>query len=254
MSGFLYFRPQQTRNVTPEDVTAWGLAYAFEAPPLSRVCHNNTPTGQAGVVFAEESRQEAGCVKMDMDGQEWELMVRPGQSDIYIGYWKDALPTAADLVRSNLIGGFRLRMRDGMEWLCPLVVSFDGTSESLGTPLPARFELNENGEPRAGAVVAEYAYLYELMSEHAGHMTAGTLEKFFDDMPMPKLCRDAAQLLQTNYVVGLSEIEALNLWQIRGDDCREASTIVLSAIDYGTYSTWEQSTQKKTPSLAAVAG
>ncbi len=252
MGGFLYFRPAQVKNVSPEDVATWGLGYAFERSPISCVCHNNTPTGTAGVVFGDDKRHAAGGVKMNLEAQEWSK--RPTPQGVYVGYWKESPPTPADLKRQQQLGGFRIQMRDGNEWMCPAVRMFDADSEQLKTALPAKFDLDESGNPVAGDVVAEYASLYELMSDYAAHMQAGTLDAHFESLTMAQLCGDAAKLLQANYTIGLHEIRALNLWQVRGDACSEASTTVLAAIDYPTYSQWELAKQKKTPSLAAADG
>lgn len=248
MSGFLYFKPQQTRNVSVEDVNAWGLAYAFDAQPASRGCHNNTPTGAAGVVFSDPKRHGGNDPKMEMELQVWEKMSRPEKPDIYVGYVKDSPPTPADLARRTLLSGFSLLMRDGNSWLCPLVRMLDAATEVLGSALPSRMVLDAEGNATAGDVVKEYAYLYDLMSEYAAHMQAGSLKEFFDGLSMSRLCKDAIQLMQANYVIDLPEASVLGLWHVNGDTCLQANVIVLSSIDYDTYSRWEQSSQKKTPS------
>lgn len=252
--SFLYYRAQQTRNVTTKDVTAWGLTYAFENNPLTCVCHNNTPTGSAGVVFADAARVGEARVKMDMENQVWKKMPRPGQPDVYVGYWKDARPTPEKLARRQMLNGFTLTMRDKSQWRVPLVRFLDKGSDSLVSGLPTSVGLDDNGEFAAGDVVEEYAYLYELMGKYAANMQAGTLVDLFESLSMKDLCSDAKRLLQANYVVDAAEISQLKLWQVSRDECVEANAIILAAIDYQNYHDWEEASKKKTPSLVAVAG
>jgi hypothetical protein len=246
MAGFLYFRPQQTKNVSPDDVKAWGLSYAFEQPPESRVCHNNTPTKTAGIVFADGKRQEPGNVKMDMENQVWRKMPRPGQQDIYVGYWKESPPGPGDLARANQLSGYSLRLADGSEWLVPVVRLFDEASGQPRSNLPSYLDIDENGKTIPGQVMPLYAHLWDLTAPFAEQMMSeGGPEVSRDD-----IYQAARTLLQVNYVVDMIEIVQAHLLTTE----QLAHNIVAVAVDWPTYLRWREVSKKKTPSPVTVAG
>jgi hypothetical protein len=256
VSGFLYFAPGISRTVTPDLVKAFGLGYAFEGRVQSGQCANHTPTGTAGTVFADPSRVPDGRVKMDMENQSWRKMPRPGQQDVYVGYWRDSKPGPEQLKRSKRVGGYEVTMVDGSRWTIPLVMHFEKTREELLSGLPTKMALDDNGDVVCGDVIDRYQFLFDAMSDYAAAMQAGKLIELLESLPLSRVCRDARTLLQANYVVDLPEIHALDIWQLsRADECMEAVAILLAAIDFATFNEWDSIKKKKeTPSPAAAVG
>lgn len=246
MSGFLYFRPGQTRNVTREDVTEWGLAYAFERSPLSCMCMANTPTGGAGVVFADPSRQGEGRVKMDLAAQEWRKMPRAGLPEIYCGYWRDAAPTPQDLARAKQLPGYSIPLADGHQWTIPVVRLFDEFAGHLTSNLPCYLDVDEQGRPVNGQPLSAYAHLWELTAPFAEQMLAEDSKESTTE----QIADAACALLQTNYVVDWPEIAAAKALTNQ----QMIHNIVAVAIDWPTYLRWQEVVKKKTPSLAIDAG
>lgn len=241
MSGFLYFKPHQTRNVTLKDAKEWGLGYAFEREPLSCACMANTPTGGSGVVFADARRHEEGGIKMDMAEQVWRKMPRPGQPELYVGYWKEATPEPIDLARSQQLIGYKVQLADGNRWEVPVVRSFDIGSESLQSNLPSYLDVDESGKLVPGQTIPLYAHLWELTAKFAEQMLA---DQFNGPEVTIEDIRDAAKrLLQVNYVVDAVEIACIHLLTTE----QLAHNIVAVAIDWPTYCQWKTiCDQKKT--------
>jgi hypothetical protein len=254
-TGFLYFVPGFTRPITFKEVRTFCLGYAFESGPQSGQCAINTPTGTAGMIFADKARHAEGRVKMDMENQVWRKMPRPGQQDVYVGYWKDAKPGPDDLKREKQVGGYQVAMLDGSRWTVPLVMMFEKTSEQLLSGLPTKMALDDQGEVVAGDVIDRYQFLYDAMSDYAAAMQAGKLIELLEALPLSKVCKDARTLLAANYIVDLPEIHALDIWQmIRPEECMEAVAIILAAIDYATFNEWDTVKKNRTPSPAAAVG
>lgn len=254
MAGFLYFKPNQMRRATIDDAREWGLEYAFTSAIQSVTCMTHTPTSTAGQVFGDPARHDEGRIKMDLGTQEWVKMPAAKHGELYLGYWKDHKPTPEDLQRQSQLGGYYQVMLDGHRWLSPVVQLFDEAYERFNTALPARMALDDEGNVVPGDVAAEYIHLYELVKDYAAAMQSEKLFEYFAALSLDRVCNDAARLLQANYVVDLSEIVALGLWQINRDECQQASLMILGAIDYVNYVRWHEAAKKKTPSLVTAGG
>lgn len=226
----------------------WGLGYAFEGVPLSREIHNKTPSGGAGILFADPKRQAEGSVKCDMDAQEWRKMPRPGQSDIYIGYWKDAPPTPEDLARKNQLGGYSIPLADDKRWNIPLVRMFDEAAGQLKSNLPCYIDLDESGKPVNGQPLAAYAHLWELTAPYAEQMMAEGEEA--EDTTQEDIQNAARTILQVNYLVDWPELAVARVLTNQ----QMAHNVVAVAVDWPTYLKWREVSKKKTPSLVTAAG
>ena len=242
MAGFLYFKPHTTRNVTLAEAAAWGLGYAFEREPLSCACMANTPTGGAGVVFADPRRHADGGIKMDMDAQVWRKMPAAKHPELYIGYWKDAVPEPVDLARTQQLSGYSLRLADGNSWIVPTVRLFDESAGVLRTNLPCYIDIDEAGKPVNGQPLSAYSHLWDLTAPFAEEMLAdGESPR---EATQEEIENTARTLLQTNYVVDWPEIAAAHVLTNQ----QMAHNIVAVAVDWPTYLRWREVSKKKTPS------
>jgi hypothetical protein len=230
------------------EVKAWGLGYAFDKPPASGVCQGNTPSGTVGSVFGDPTRHEDGSIKMDMEAQVWRKMPRPGQQDMFLGYWKESVPEPKDLARANQLTGYMLKLADGNDWLIPVVKIFSESDGTHRSNLPAYLDVDDEGKPVAGSVMPIYAHLEELTAPFAEQMFSDKV----DDSSITKEDIDLAArtLLQTNYVVDLIEIAAIHLLSYH----EQSHQIVSLSIDWPGYLRWKETLKKKEPSLATVGG
>lgn len=246
MSGFLYFVPKFSRQVTLKDIKTWCLGYAFESAVRGGICQNNTPTKTQGTIFADPGRHDEGRIKMDMDAQVWRKMPRPGQEDVYIGYWKDSPPGPDDLKRANQLGGYQLKLADGKQWLIPVVRLFDEAAGELRSNLPSYIDVDDNGNPKPGQVVPLYAHLEDLTAPFAEAMISSP-DTNFEDVD---IYRAARVLLQVNYVVDMIEIAQAKVLT----DEQMAHSIIAAAIDWPSYLRWQKVSKKKEPSLVTASG
>lgn len=246
MSGFLYFVPKFCRPVTLKEVKTLGLGYAFENAPQSGVCHNNTPTKSQGSVFGDKTRHGDGQIKMDMENQVWRKMPRPGQEDVYIGYWRDSPPGPDDLKRSNQLGGYLLKLADGRQWMIPVVRLFDETAGELRSNLPSYIDVDDSGNPKPGQVVPLYAHLWDLTAPFAEQMLSDSANEVANE----DIYKAARTLLQANYVVDMIEIAQAKVLTNE----QMAHNIVAVAVDWPTYLRWKEVSKKKTPSLVTASG
>lgn len=211
MAGFLYFRSGSQSNVKPDEITAWGLEYAFTTPPESRGVNQNSPSGKSGVIFADAKRL-GRTVACDMANQVWrKLPTVEGRPELWLGYWKDAKPGPEDLQRPGMLNGSRVQLADDNWWTVPLVRRFDG-SEFLPA-LPTLWDYDDQGQPVRGALLAQHAHLWELTCPYADQCLAQMDDESTEDQPQvddAELCRTVVALLQANYVVGLPELVLLD--------------------------------------------
>lgn len=243
-SGYLYFRPKQSRPITMDDVRAWGLGYAFEASPHSCNCIANTPTGGSGMLFADKGRHEDGRVKMDMEAQEWRKMPRPGQEDIHIGFWKDHRPGPDDLRRASQLSGYRIPLADGKQWLVPTVRYFDESVGELRSNLPSYIDVDENGSPVVGQVMPLYAHLWDITAPFVEQMLS---DEGGPDTTVEEIRQTAKVLLQANYVMDWIEIAQSQILTTE----QLAHNIVAVAVDWPTYLNWRETLKKSASPVTA---
>lgn len=237
MPGFLYFAPNATNTVTLDTAKSLGLGYAFTSPPSSTVCLNNTPTGGAGVVFADEKRLGEYGVQMRMDEQEWRKIPK---SDCYVGYWKAAPPTPDDLLRPQQLPGYRVEMGDH-EWIIPLTACFDDSRKMLVTALPCYLECDENGNWNEGDVLELHRHLWEIgqpfRDDVAARLTQGAEPREFTNN---ELAGAAIGYLQANYVVGPMEMSLMRGLQ-KGPEIHGA---IMAANDFTAFARWSAEQKK----------
>jgi len=253
MSGLLYYLPgedpQRPLAVTLQRVGELGLGYAFERRPTPSGVHRDGPDGGRGVIVADGSRvQKIGYYP---DRQRWRRM--PAQK-AWVGLYHDAMPLPEDLARAELLGGRRLTLADGRDWIIPLARAWNDSLESAGWyhALPRQNDLDDAGRWVAGDVLPRYQRLWTVatgwwdakhaaiaaaVAEGTGDRGQGTGEETvraeFDFDDFGGLNDAAAYVLGMNYRVGRAEIALLGLL-----DTSTASRILDAAVDWDVFMGW----------------
>ncbi len=246
MSSFLYFKPDETKTVTLDDVKRWGLGYAFTGPPTGTICQTHTPNGRNGVVFADERRLGDYTVAMNLDEQEWRKIPK---SECHVGYWKAAPPVPEDLVRSPSLPGYLVPM-GGQEWTVPVTARFDETRKQLVTALPCYVECDTEGNWNEGDVLAVHEHLWNIGQPFRDDLMRRLVEGGEPaDFTRQELFDAAVAYLQANYVVSAAELSLMRTFTT--DSAVHGA--ILAANDYFTFERWD-SEQKKSTQLETAAG
>lgn len=208
MNGFLYYIPGQP-EATPESV---GLeaTFAGASVPSGEVTGSGGPDGNHGKVYA---LGDTVCGYYP-DTQEWRKC-----GAFWLGWYRDETPGPQVLERNELIGGHRVKLCDGNEWLVPVARSFPN-----GTCLPERILIGPDGE-----WIKEIIPEYVAMSQKAeviwksAESTGEFTETFEESADM------ALMALSINYRIGRHEVGALELFTTQN-----LSDVLLALVDWPT--------------------
>lgn len=249
MAGFVYFRSGDTRSVDLDAVRSWGLGYAFNQVEC-RQTNDKSPSGKPGLAFADPERIKPRATGVDMSAQTWRrLTFNPNGPELFVGYWNDAKPTPADLARPNMLHGDSVLLADDHRWQIPKVRRFDEAIPGFSCALPSYWDLDDKGNPKAGAVLAAYRHLWDATAPYASRKFEAEIE---DDAVPPtdaELLRCVAELLKANYVVDLPELVLIQALSSE----ENTALVPLSAVDFFELWKWTAS-QKKTESPPTADG
>lgn len=231
----MYFRSGDQRTLTKEGVAKLGLAYAFPAGIQCVQVNSNSPSKSQGLVFADPARHEGKRVGYFPDQQTWrKLPTVEGRAELWVGYWNEAKPGPEDLARDKFVRGINCDLADGRKWHIPVVRVYDGAQERWISELPSAWiDDGQGGLSRGTEPTAKHIHLWELTAPLADAMfvvAAGEQGEWPDDRAVG---RAVVALLQTNYVVGASELDFLELV-----GTEEAFAIVCTATRYDVLSDW----------------
>lgn len=234
-SGFLYFRAGDQRPVTKDVVAKLGLAYAFPAGIQNCQVNSNSPSGSQGNVFADPARHDGKRVGYFKDQQTWrKLPTVEGRGELWVGYWNDAKPGPVDLARPKFVRGINCTLADGNSWHIPVVRVFDGPQERWVSELPSAWVDDGQGNLIRGTEpTAKHIHLWDITAPLADAMfvvAAGEPGEWPDDRAVG---RAVVALIQSNYVVGASELDFL---EVVGTE--EAFAIICTATRYDVLSDW----------------
>lgn len=201
MSDFLYFI-EGKKTVTPDDLAAASLAYAFEGPFSFREVGGG-PGGRAGVVVGAGS--DVGYYP---DRQTW-LPIPGGPDGVFGGYDPSSPPKPADLARIEQIEGYAVDLADGDEWLVPVARCFPA-----GSMLPQALTIGPDGKvvrealPKFADACRDADRLWNYFRSENGLADDGEKIEPIDDDEMFGL---AVRILALNYRVGPIEVSELKL-------------------------------------------
>src|SRR5688572_15772379 len=115
MAGFQYYLPGWSRDsITPKEIEAAGLAYAFEKPgrkSVRRVLANGPDKADGGsgqgLVLADPARVDSSQTGIYQDWQTWR---KHPTANYYVGVNKNELPGPDDLAREKQIPGVMMEL------------------------------------------------------------------------------------------------------------------------------------------------
>ncbi len=245
MAGFLYYKSGKPKDnqVTLDELDEWGLSYAFDVAPAPVPCVQG-PDGGSGFTFADESRLDGKTVGHYADKQEWRKI--PG-SELYIGCFKDAVPTANDLSRQSQLPGYMFPLADGKQWRIPVVRQFLEGQDKPVCALPHYLDIDDEGNEIPGQVAEVHRYLWEATEDYTAALVGP--ERDEGDEIKVDWWDKAAILLGANYVVGKTELALARVF----DTSNSPMTVCLLAIDYPVYQK-RRDAQKKTSSTQTPDG
>ena len=114
MAGLLYYIPGR-KHAELADAAELGLQYAFENGLTPLGVQNNGPDGGAGVVIYDSTRVPKPGYYADK--QKW-LAIPGNPAGAWLGCYDEPLsPKPEDVAREEQLGGHRVRLADGQEWL-----------------------------------------------------------------------------------------------------------------------------------------
>lgn len=222
MVGLLYYLPQQTRGITLADIKAAELGYAFEE--RFTPCEvRGGPDKSGGVIVADDRGVPGHQIGYYPDQQEWRKI--PG-IEAWVGCYREAHPTPADLARTRMLNGHLVRLGDNQDWLIPVArgqIETDNQELRWYVALPEVIGIDDAGNWEPGAVLPQYAELWEIANRWWNIQGEATAEKEADETAESVTVRfdfagvnDAAlSALATNYRMGKAEVVLLGLFNRR---------------------------------------
>ena len=218
VAGLIYFVAGQ--QAAKPAIEAAGLGYAFDGFQPTAGETSRGPDGTPGVLMT------VGSAKLGWfeHGQTW---MKDHGGRFWAGFYTDDRPTPADLQRPSLIGGYRVRLEDGNEWLVPIARQFPE-----GSQLPRTLLLGPDGKLVA-EIRAEYIALWKsacrVWQSIAGQQPTAKNE-IHTDLEEATCWRIAIEALAVNYRLGVTEA---NLLRLIGS--QTLPQIMMLLIDWPTY-------------------
>lgn len=209
MSGFLYAACGDQRPAAHDLLDAWGMRRLFTAGSLKLASIENRPVNSAFIsgkqanLFLDPSRHEDRSIGYYPDTQTWrKLPAMAGRPEMWIGFWNDAPPKPADLLRADrLPARATVEMGGGLQWAIPQLCELDDDGKGPCL-LPGREDFNNEGELFVAAPEGEDGELWDLIYPLALRMYGfAQPEPTIDD-----LRTGAIALLARNYAVGMPEL------------------------------------------------
>jgi len=132
----------------------------------------------------------------------------------FVGYWRDSPPTPKDLLRAEWLTSHRVKLRDGNEWLVPIVRRCDGQTEVPSVTFEdkdGRLVVEVDDRYKFFADIAEREFQQLLVD--SGNQQILTDEQVTAFVPLTDadLFDAATRLLGLNYHIGKAEVAALRL-------------------------------------------
>lgn len=277
MNAFQYFLPSTQRAAVDERLPASvGLSYAFDGQRAhAREVMGAGPDGKQGVVISPSDHR----IGYYPNHQDWtpHPHARHDGNVIYVGAYRDALPTPLDLAKPRQLPGHTLELCDHQSWLIAIIRAWlppasDGETARYYDALPKTGGLDpeaaKRGEVRWASLETEgqYTHLWPLANEYYESFSRYWIntdedevaaDVQLDDTPDPfsdvtHLISAAVTVLAANYRVSVAEAHLLRLFDASGD---VAHQLLRAAVDWPTVQSWlEKKREAATVGSSSNAG
>jgi len=170
------------------------------------------------------------------DQQVWsEMGPAVGRPRTFVGYYRDGLPSPADLQVAEPLRGRAVKCRDGREWISPLAREF--SNGAYHRCLPGRAK-RVGGQWVAGEVEERYAELWSIATDFFDHMFGSQASEDATLRFNFAGALDAAvRVLSFNYRLGPDEAGLLGLFD---DQLLVAADVLKATIDFDTFWAWQK--------------
>jgi hypothetical protein len=213
-AGFVYFWSGGPSAIDLAKVQELGLGYAFTSPPESRQVNANSPSQSPGLVFGDSQRLGRKTVGCFLDEQEWrELPAINGRPPLWIGYWKDAKPGPADLMRADAPPAIvNLRLFDGQLWPIPALAEFNDDHQAK-ILFPSPLDFDAAGNLVEGKPVGKCAALWDSIHDVCLGVCFGSDDEDAEikSATEAELRHAVVAILSSAYIVSVPEIVCLGL-------------------------------------------
>lgn len=199
MSSFLYFVPANSQQ-PPESI-----GYAFKDHVQTREVAGAGPSGQAGMLFADDGvkSQHLGYYP---NKQSWRRI--PGE-DTWLGWYPENPPKEASLRKSEMLNGYQIELGNGESWTIPVARTWNEKGNYI-TVLPCVVDVDENGRViKSDKVVSAYQDLWKTASDIFDGIKSALESDGEADLKLDY--ESCFKVISTNYRVSNIEIAALEL-------------------------------------------
>jgi len=214
MAGLLYYLPGKTRAISPKEVVAAGLDYAFErrrdttGPRFTATPVRNGPDGKEGVVLADSP--SVPRIGYFQDEQTWRQI--PG-TEAWVGMFANDRPKPDDLARREPLPGHPVVLGDGQTWIVPAArnaSAVDGQVLFLEA-IPRALDLDDDGKWIPGEPLERYRPLWEAVTKYLAVLTEVVADETDEAFRFEIDDQGPIDALAVNYRLGRAECVLLGL-------------------------------------------
>lgn len=200
---FLYFLPGPDQRPSDAHLRDIGLAHLVGEPFGTQGVHLG-PEGLSGITL--RLSRERGEFMYKPATQTWR---KCNGGKFWLGWVQGQIPTPADLAREDLLPGHPITLNDGHAWTVPLARQFP----DFAVVLPHTMGVNEDGKT-VGRVIARYSSLADLADKIFWDVMIrhNLIEGEYQLNGADALMAGAVEALRHNYVLGIHEASALELF------------------------------------------
>lgn len=234
-----------------DTVKELGLDYAFARKPDALGTTSGPGGSGAGLVFGEFDLMGDLRAGYYEGKQEWRKIPN---SEAWVGYYPEALPTPGDLQRAQMLNGHWVELANETKWLAPIARSCKPDTDEFSPKMmvPVQSDVDENGKWIPARVADQYAGIWMIAARFWDHFATELKEmegsSRIVEFEFEETHEAALEALQANYKVGQIEVSVLGLFSVQ--HCEE---ILKALIDWPMVLEWlKKKAEKEVLDPAAI--